>query len=149
MDRSLAGPDTPAISPAERPRGVAPGPEPGGTFTREELDTAEPERPPSPRFRWVIGLGLGAFGALYTGFPVGIVALPFAFTGAGAGMLLGTGLVFLASFVFDMVAWLGGDLMSVDTWALVAWSLAGFGALVAGVAGTVVVARGARQAPQA
>jgi hypothetical protein len=112
------------------------------TFTRAELDVAEPERPPSTRFRWLIGVGLGAFAALYTGFPVGIVALPFAFTGAGAGALLGTGLVFLASFAF---VWLDDDLMAVEPWTFLSWSLAGFAALVAGIAGTVVVARRSRR----
>jgi hypothetical protein len=116
-----------------------------GIFTRDELDAAEPERPPSPRFRWVIGLGLGAFGALYTGFPVGIVALPFAFTGAGAGALLGTGLVFLASFAFDTFVWLNDDLVAVEPGTFFSWSLAGFAALVAGIAGTVVVARRSRR----
>ena len=116
-----------------------------GTFTREELDAAEPERRPSTRFRWLIGLGLGAFAALYTGFPVGIVALPFAFTGAGAGALLGTGFVFLASFAFDALVWLNDDLVAVEPWTFVSWSLAGFGALVAGTVGTVVVARRSRR----
>jgi hypothetical protein len=111
------------------------------TFTREELDAAEPERPPSPRFRWVIGLGLGAFAALYTGFPLGIVALPFAFTGAGAGALLGSGIVFLVSFAFDTFVWLNDDLVAVEPGTFFSWSLAGFAALVAGIAGTVVVAR--------
>jgi hypothetical protein len=119
------------------------------TFTREELDVAEPERPPSTRFRWLIGVGLGAFAALYTGFPVGIVALPFALTGAGAGALLGTGLVFLAAFAFDAVVWQNGDLGALDVPALAAWSLAGFAALVAGIAGTVVVARRSRRQPGA
>jgi hypothetical protein len=117
------------------------------TFTREELDVAEPERPPSTRFRWLIGVGLGAFAALYTGFPVGIVALPFAFTGAGAGALLGTGLVFLASFAFDAFIWLNDELAAVEPWTFVSWSLAGFAALVAGIAGTVVVARRSRCRP--
>jgi hypothetical protein len=118
-------------------------------FTREELDVAEPERPPSTRFRWLIGVGLGAFAALYTGFPVGIVALPFAFTGAGAGALLGTGLVFLASFAFDAVLWLGDDLAAVEPWTFLSWSLAGFAALGAGIAGTIVVARRSRRRPGA
>lgn len=121
------------------------GPSAQGIFTREELDAAEPERRPSTRFHWLIGLGLGAFGALYTGFPVGIVALPFAFTGAGAGALLGTGLVFLASFAFDALVWLNDDLVVVEPWTFLSWSLAGFGALVAGIAGTVVVARRSRR----
>ncbi|HYN49015.1 MAG TPA: hypothetical protein VER83_09125 [Candidatus Nanopelagicales bacterium] len=119
------------------------------TFTREELDAAEPERPPSPRFRWVIGLGLGAFAALYTGFPLGIVALPFAFTGAGAGALLGTGLVFLASFAFDAFVWLNDDLVAVEPGTFLSWSLAGFAALLAGIAGTVVVARRSRRRSRA
>ena len=112
-----------------------------GTFTREELDAAEPERPPSPRFRWVIGFGLGAFGALYTGFPVGIVALPFAFTAPGAGTLFGSGIVFLVSFAFAAVVWQNGDLGTSDTPAFVAGALAGLVALVAGIIGTAVVAR--------
>ncbi|HYN48781.1 MAG TPA: hypothetical protein VER83_07925 [Candidatus Nanopelagicales bacterium] len=119
------------------------------TFTREELDVAEPERPPSTRFRWLIGAGLGAFAAFYTGFPVGIVAVPFAFTGAGAGALLGTGLVFLASFAFDAFVWLSDELAAVEPWTIVSWSLAGFAALVAGIAGTVVVARRSRRRPGA
>ena len=116
-----------------------------GTFTREELDAAEPERRPSTRFRWLIGLGLGAFAALYTGFPVGIVALPFALTGAGAGALLGTGVVFVTSFAFDALVWLNDDLVAVEPWTFLSWSLAGFAALVAGIAGTVVVARRSRR----
>jgi len=119
------------------------------TFTRAELDVAEPERPPSTRFRWLIGVGLGAFAALYTGFPVGIVALPFAFTGAGAGALLGTGLVFLASFAFDALVWLDDDLVAVEPWTFLSWSFAGFAALGAGIAGTFLVARRSRPRPGA
>ncbi len=115
------------------------------TFTREELDAAEPERPPSTRFRWLIGLGLGAFAALYTGFPLGIVALPFAFTGAGAGALLGSGSVFLVSLAFNAVVWQNGDLGAQDVPSFVAWSLAGLVALVAGIIGTAVVVRRSRR----
>jgi hypothetical protein len=121
------------------------GPMTSSAFTREELDAAEPERPPSPRFRWVIGFGLGAFAALYTGFPLGIVALPFAFTGAGAGALLGSGIVFVASFAFTTFVWLNDDLPSPDVPSFVAWSLAGLVALVAGVIGTAVVVRRSRR----
>jgi hypothetical protein len=117
------------------------------TFTREELDVAEPERPPSTRFRWLIGVGLGAFGALYSGFPLGVVALPFAFTAPGAGTLVGSGIVFLVSLAFDAVVWQSGDLGALDMPAFVAWSLAGFAALVAGIAGTVVVARRSPRRP--
>jgi len=119
------------------------------TFTREELDAAEPEQPPSPRFRWVIGLGLGAFAGLYTGFPLGIVALPFAFTGAGAGALLGSGIVFLVAFAFDTFVWLNDDLVAVEPGTFLSWSLAGFAALVAGIAGTVVVGRRSRRRSRA
>jgi hypothetical protein len=121
------------------------GPTTTGIFTREELDAAEPERPPSPRFRWVIGLGLGAFAGLYTGFPLGIVALPFAFTGAGAGALLGSGIVFLASFAFDAFVWLNDELAAVEPWTFVSWTLAGCAALAAGIAGSIVVARRSRR----
>jgi hypothetical protein len=125
------------------------GPSAQGIFTREELDAAEPERRPSTRFHWLIGLGLGAFAALYTGFPVGIVALPFAFTGAGAGALLGTGVVFVASFAFEAFVWLNDDLAAVEPWTFLSWSIAGFAALVAGIVGTIVVARRSRRAPRA
>jgi len=116
-----------------------------GTFTREELDAAEPERRRSPGFQWLIGLGLGAFGALYAGFPLGVVALPFALTGAGAGTLLGTGIVFGLSFAFDAVVWLNGELVPGDATTFVAWSLAGFVALIAGAVGSIIVARRARR----
>ncbi len=115
-----------------------------GTFTRAELEGADPVEPRSPRLRWLIGLGMGAFVALYLSFPMGIVALPAAFTAAGAGMLFGTGLVFAAEFAFDVLVWLNGDAATADTWSFVAWSLAGSVALVAGIAGTLVVARRAR-----
>ena len=67
----------------------------------------------------------------------------------GEGALLGTGLVFLASFAFDALVWLNDDLAAVDRWTFLSWSLAGFGALVAGIAGTVVVARRSRRRPGA
>jgi hypothetical protein len=115
-----------------------------GTFTRAELDDAEPERRPSRRFRWVIGFGMGAFGTLYTGFPLGVVGLPFAFTAAGAGTLLGTGFVFLLSLVFGLIAWWNADLI-VDGPAFLAWVLPGLVALVAGLIATAVVVRRSRQ----
>jgi hypothetical protein len=113
------------------------------TFTRDELEGAEPVEPRSPRLRWLIGLGMGAFAAVYLWFPVGIVALPVAFTAAGAGMLFGTGIVFAAEFGFDALVWLNGDGVTTDTW-FVAWALAGSVALMAGIVGTLVVARRVR-----
>ena len=93
------------------------------------------------RRRWLIGLGMGAFGALYSGFPLGVVALPFAFTAPGAGTLFGSGIVVLASLAFDAVVWQNGDLGALDVPAFVAWTLAGLVALVAGIIGTAVVMR--------
>jgi hypothetical protein len=115
------------------------------TFTRDELEAAEPVEPRSPRLRWLIGFGMGVFAAVYLSFPVGIVALPVAFTAAGAGMLFGTGIVFAAQLAFDVMVWLNGDAAATDRWSFVAWALGGFVALVAGIVGTLVVARRARQ----
>jgi hypothetical protein len=84
---------------------------------------------------------MGAFGALYSGFPLGVFALPFAFTAPGAGTLFGSGIVFLVSFAFAAVVWQNGDLGTSDTPAFVAGALAGLVALVAGIIGTAVVAR--------
>jgi len=119
-------------------------PAPDGSFTRDELDTAEPERPPSTRFRWLVGIGLGAFGAALTGWPLGLLCLPFALTAAGAGALIGTGLTFVAWSAFSLVVWLNGDLTAGDVPALTAWSAASLVALGTGIAGTVVVARRSR-----
>lgn len=77
-----------------------------GTFTRDELDAAEPEAPPSFRRRWLIGLVLGAVGGMVAGWAgpislLALVALPWAFTPAGAAVLVGSGLVW-ATFLLVM-----------------------------------------------
>lgn len=121
-----------------------------GTFTRAELDAAEPERPRSARSRWLIGFGVGALGSLWAGLPFGILALPWARTPAGAGALLGTGVAFVAWVLPGLaaVAAPGGEGEGVDvaidaytTVVILAWLALGLVALVAGIAGTLAVAR--------
>ncbi len=79
------------------PSDGAPGGPGDGTFTRDDLEDAELERPPSVRRRFVVGLGLGLF-ALAAGSWAGaavfmpIAAIPVAWTWAGAGVLVGFGL---------------------------------------------------------
>jgi hypothetical protein len=106
---------TPLASvPPELPQVVA---EPGtgdrrpGSFTREELDTAEPERPPSFRRRWLIGCVLGLVGGAAAGWGgpmslLAVVAVPWAFTPAGAAVLVGSGLgwaVFVVALAAEIV----------------------------------------------
>ena len=121
---------------------------PTARFTRDELDAAEPEQHPSARRRWLIGLGLGAlaFGLLsFEGVPVlTLLCLPFATTPAGAGALVGAGVVWLTFFAWGVVLWVNGDLAASSI--LAAWWLAGLAALVAGLLGTAVAVRAARAA---
>ena len=68
-----------------------------GSFTRAELDAAEPERPPSARRRFGLGIGLGLIAFAIGGWAGGaallpIAAIPVAWTWAGAGVLIGFGL---------------------------------------------------------
>jgi len=132
----------PSARPVEPPAPATPEP---ATFTRDELEAAEPERHPSARRRWLLGLGIGALGGLYVVHPLMLICLPFAFTAAGAGALIGTGAVWLAESAFSTFAWSRGDL--ADTSSLVLGWVAGLGALAAGVLGSVVVARRARAHP--
>jgi hypothetical protein len=79
-------------------------------FTRDELDAAEPEVPPSFRRRWLVGLVLGSVGGMVAGWAgpislLALVALPWAFTPAGSALLVGSGLVW-ATFL----AVLGGEI---------------------------------------
>lgn len=79
------------------------------TFTREELDAAEPERRRSPATRVVIGLGIGFLAwslGLALGGPillVSVVAIPLAWTWTGAGVLIGFG---APATIAAAVAWL-------------------------------------------
>jgi hypothetical protein len=119
---------------------------PTARFTRDELHAAEPERHPSARRRWLIGLGLGAlaFGLLsFEGIAVlTLLCLPFATTPAGAGALVGAGVAWLTLFAWGVVLWVNGDLAASPI--LAAWWLAGLAALVAGLLGTAVAFRAAR-----
>ena len=113
-----------------------------GTFTREELDAAEPEQPSSFRRRWLIGFVLGSVGGVVAGWglpvsPVGLLALPWVFTPAGAGALVGAG-SFLASLLVVTGGGVLGTEMDAVTAALVA---ATFAFLPIGLAGTVVAWR--------
>lgn len=94
---------------------------PTGTFTREELDAAEPELRPSTRRRWLVGCGIGALGGTLVGLqgflnPLVLLSLPFAFTAAGAGALVGAGLVWTVALLF-----LGDELLSGDILATLGW----------------------------
>lgn len=94
---------------------------PPATFTRQELDSAEPELRPSTRRRWLVGFGIGALGAMLVGLqgflnPLVLLSLPFAFTAAGAGALVGAGLVWTVALLF-----LGSELLSGDILATLAW----------------------------
>lgn len=78
---------------------------PPTTFTREELDAAEPEVPRSAGVRLLVGAGVG-FLAFALGWPVSlvsIVAIPFAWTWSGAGVLVGFG---APATVAAAIAWL-------------------------------------------
>lgn len=138
------------LPPIAAASGSAPDDRRPGAFTREELDAAEPEQPPSLRRRWLVGFAVGAVGSAWAGLPFGILALPWARTPAGAGALLGTGLAFVA-WVLPGIGALGaaqGDGEGVDvaidaytTIVIVAWLAVGLVALITGIAGTVAVAR--------
>lgn len=91
-----------------------------GAFTRDELEAAEPEVPPSFRRRWLIGLVLGSVGGMVAGWagPVSLlvlIALPWAFTPAGSAVLVGNGLVWAA-----FLAVLGGEIArdGIAAWAV-------------------------------
>ncbi len=112
------------------------------TFTRDELDAAEPERHPSARRRWLIGFAIGVVGGVAVGYGSAVsllvlLALPFAFTVAGSGVLVGAGTTWAVALVMTADRVLGGGL---DDRALVFWSLGG-AVLAIGLLGTVVVAR--------
>jgi hypothetical protein len=115
---------------------------PGPTFTRDDLDAAEPERPPSFRRRWLVGFVLGSVGGVVAGWglpvnPVGLLALPWTFTPAGAGALVGAG-SFLASLLLVTGGGALGTEMDATTAALVAVT---FAFLPIGLVGTVVASR--------
>jgi hypothetical protein len=116
---------------------------PAATYTREELDAAEPERPPSRRRRWLLGVGLGAVGLVllsYEGFPIlALLCLPFALTPTGAGVLVGSGLAWLVLIGWSLVVWLNGDIAGSPM--IGAWVLAGAASLAAGLVATAFVAR--------
>jgi hypothetical protein len=120
---------------------------PPGTFTREELDAAEPERPPSFRRRWLIGFVLGSVGGAVAGWagPISLVALvtlPWAFTPAGAGLLFGSGSLWLAYLVI-VADQAGGGPTGVGTAILAAVPVAMFGI---GLVGTLAAYRRVRVA---
>ena len=119
-------------------RGAASAP-PAALFTREELDAAEPERRPSMRRRWLVGLGIGAVGGMVGGLqgflnPLVLLSLPLAFTAAGSGALVGAGLVWTVALLF-----LGGVLLSGDGLATLGWA-SSVVVLAVGLVGTWAVA---------
>lgn len=125
----------------------APDGGPPETFTREELDAAEPEQPPSFRRRWLIGLVLGAVGGAVAGWagPISLLAfaaLPWAFTPAGAGLLIGSGSLWLAYLVI-VADQAGGTQIDVGTAILAAVPVVLF---AIGLVGTLVAHRRARAA---
>jgi sterol desaturase/sphingolipid hydroxylase (fatty acid hydroxylase superfamily) len=128
--------DEPTLEPgAQLPATPAPV-----TFTRDELDAAEPVRPPSARRRWLMGFVIGAIGGWALAFGtflslIALAALPFAFTPAGAGALTGATVMFglLVIPIFDLAAGVTLDLAGTVSIA-VAIVVA-----VAGLSGTVVV----------
>lgn len=116
---------------------------PRATFTREELDAAEPERGPSSRRRWLVGFGIGTLGGMVVGLqgflnPLVLLSLPFAFTAAGAGALVGAGLVWTVALLF-----LGGELLSRDILATLGW-VSSLVVLAVGLVGTWAAAGRAR-----
>lgn len=119
---------------------------PAGTFTREEFDAAEPERGPSTRRRWLIGCGIGALGGMVVGLqgflnPLVLLSLPFALTAAGAGALVGAGLVWtVALLVFGSAIVASGGALSALAW------VSSVVVLAVGLLGSWVVARRARAA---
>ena len=119
-------------------RGAASAP-PAAPFTREEIDAAEPERRPSMRRRWLVGLGIGAVGGMVVGLqgflnPLVLLSLPFALTAAGSGALVGAGLVWTVALLF-----LGGVLLSGDGLATLGWA-SSVVVLAVGLVGTWAVA---------
>jgi hypothetical protein len=116
--------------------------QPATEYTREELDAAEPVRPPSTRRRWLLGLAIGAlaWGLLDVVAPVlTLLCLPFALTPAGAGALVGAGLAWLVGLGWTIVLVVTGDLAASPI--LAGWWLAGLLSFVAGLLGTAVVLR--------
>jgi hypothetical protein len=119
----------------------------GAGFSREELDAAEPERHPSPRRRWLVGMGIGVVGGAWAGLltvlsPVVLLCLPFAFTAAGAGALVGAGLVWT---IPALVSW--RDITaSGDPLTILAWG-SGVVVLLAGLLGTAVIVLRGRARP--
>jgi hypothetical protein len=118
-------------------QGTPPGP---GTFTREELDEAEPERPPSARRRWLTGFVIGLVGGWVPVFGsglslIGLATLPFALTAAGSGALVGVSAMY-AMLLSVSGPWDGdGADLGVALWLAVTMIT-----IVAGVTGTAVVA---------
>ncbi len=150
LDPATPPPATNPVTPPATPHPASPPPAastatptPPATFTRDELDAAEPERHPSPGRRWLLGLGIGAlaFGLLsFEGLPLlTLLCLPFALTPAGAGALVGSGAAWFVSLGWTLVLWLNGDFAESPT--AVTWMVTGLVALVVGVVGTIVVAR--------
>jgi len=116
---------------------------PAVTFTREELDAAEPVRPPSPRRRWLLGLAIGALASGLLTFvevpALTLLCLPLALTSAGAGALVGAGFVWLVWSAWGVVLWVNGDLAASPMLAV--WWLTGLLSFAAGLLGTAIVVR--------
>jgi hypothetical protein len=118
-----------------------------GTFTRDELDAAEPEASPSFRRRWLIGLLLGSVGGAVAGWagPISLLAfmaLPWAFTPAGAGLLMGSGSLWLA-YLLIVADQAGGSPADAGTVILAGVPVVMF---AIGLVGTLVAYRRARAA---
>jgi hypothetical protein len=118
-------------------QGIPSGP---GTFTREELDGAEPERPPSPRRRWLTGFVIGLIGGWVPVFGsglslIGFATLPFALTAAGSGALVGVSAMYVMLLSLNLPP--GGDGADIG---VALWLAVTMVTIVAGVTGTAVVA---------